>query len=236
MRNKKVVNTQVLSRFIVIAITLFVSLSINAKQTENFRNLRYCEVVVGHGFKASVYNSVGLNSCPENLWKNLNEKKLKKQTNASFIYLNGPRYFTFDKVVNTSFYDQNIKTFGGIQMRVGGIVKITLKDIIRGFRPYKKHHVARKSTWVYSAGKPIYELISPTKQVYVMQSFSTEVVKLNEESLPKLGSMIKLPKGWKFKTGVLDKEAKLVTMNNKAVVVQDSLKNTYQLASHDFLG
>ena len=186
MRNKKVVNTQVLSRFIVIAITLFVSLSINAKQTENFRNLRYCEVVVGHGFKASVYNSVGLNSCPENLWKNLNEKKLKKQTNASFIY--------------------------------------------------KKHHVARKSTWVYSAGKPIYELISPTKQVYVMQSFSTEVVKLNEESLPKLGSMIKLPKGWKFKTGVLDKEAKLVTMNNKAVVVQDSLKNTYQLASHDFLG
>lgn len=229
-------NSGLLQRiFFIIVMVLIIASFAEAKSMDNFRNKRYCEVVVGHGLSAYVYNSVGLNSCPEDLWTKLNVKKIKKQADSSFIYLNGPRYFTMDKVINTKLYDDTIKDFGGIEMRVGGVVKISIRDLLKGFRPYREHHVTRKTTWIYEAGKPVYELISPSKQVFVMQSYSVEVVKLTPESLMSLRSMLKLPKGWQFKSGIIKKDTSLETLNSKAVVVQDSLKNTYQLASHDFL-
>jgi hypothetical protein len=224
-----------LQRSLFILLILSISSLTFAKDASNFRNMRYCELVVAKGMSAAVYTTAKLNNCPQNLWDRINIKKIKKQTGSNFIYLNGPRYFVIDGVTNTSLINDDIKSFGGIQMREAGIVKLTLKDLVRGFVPYKRHHVARKSTWIYKSGRPIFELISPSKQVYVMQSYSDEVIKQSEPSLAKLGAKLKLPKGWSFKTGILKKDTNLVTINNQAIVIQDNLKNTYQLATRDFL-
>lgn len=219
---------------IIFLLVSFPFLS-SAKNSDDLRNKRYCEIVVGHGLSALVYSSIGLNNCPEDLWMKIDKKKIKKDIGKQFIYLNGPRYFAMDSSINNDGSNNSIKSFGGIQMREVGVVKLTFKDLLKGFRPYVEHAVSRKTIWVYKKGRPVFELISPNKKVFVMQSYSMEMATLLEGNLPKLGASLRIPNGWKFKTGILKKDMSLESINNKAIVTQDNLKNTYQLATSDFL-
>lgn len=67
----------------------------------NLRNVRYCEIFVAkrHGLSAtaSVYNTLGLNDCPEAKWSALSAAKLKNELHVTMVVLNGPRYFTMDR-------------------------------------------------------------------------------------------------------------------------------------------
>src|SRR5262249_8069424 len=45
--------------------------------------------------------------------------------------------------------------------------------------------------------------------------------------LPKLGTKLKLPPGWKFRTKVLDQDLGVSAINGVARVVQDDLEGTY---------
>lgn len=119
-------------------------------------------------------------------------------------------------------------------MREAGILHLSLMDLFKN-KPYQSHVVHRKTTWVYQADKPVFELIDPNGQVFVMQSYSVQKYPQTMNTLTQLGAKLQLPKGWKFKTGVLNKPETIEAVNNKAVVVQDNFLNTYQKASHDFL-
>lgn len=202
----------------------------------NMRGMRYCEVIFSHGLSGYVYNTINLNNCPAQVWNKITTSVIKKETGSHFVYLNGPRYFVMDGARNTEFVGTDQKSFGGLQMRMAGILHLKLLDLIKGSAPYREHKVDRKTTWVYQAGKPVYELIDPQGQVFVMQSYSDEVVKQPEASLSGLATRLTLPSGWHFRTGILTKEHELVAVNTQAVVVLDNFKNTYQLASSDFLG
>ena len=68
-----------------------------------------------------------------------------------------------------------------------------------------------------------------------MHSFTLSSAIRSERDLVNLEQYLKLPKGWEFKTGILTKVDELVTIQKKAIVIQDNMKNTYQLAGHDFL-
>ncbi len=221
----------------VLGLSLFISsFSYAGIEDNNYRHSRYCEVIVGKGLQASVYTTFQLNNCPQSLWNSLNVKKIKYQNKATFIYLNGPRYFIIDKYkFQKTVPIGDVKYFGGIKMHKVADVKIGLKDIVKGFRPFVEHSVYRQTTWIYKAGKPVYEIISPDNKVYVMQSYSDEVIKQNDASLAKLGRTLILPRGWRYKTGILKKDESLITQNNIAIVTQDNFKNTYQLADRDFL-
>lgn len=221
-------------RLLALFAMLLLTINIWAASANNLRNLRYCEVIVGHGLTADVYNSANFSNCPQNLWDKISVAQLKKQNKSSFIYLNGPRYFILDGA-DVSNLSNDVRTFGNIKMRKGGVVKISVSDLLKGFRAYKLHNVYRSTVWTYDAGKPVFELVSPAKQVYVMQSYSNEIIKQSEQSLPNLGGKLKLPPGWTYKTGILKRAGKVTAKNNKAVVVQDDFKNTYQLADHDLL-
>jgi len=221
----------------VVSISVLMSCYSFANNEDGLRHSRYCEVVIGKGLRASVYTTFKLNDCPQNLWGKLDAKLIKKQNKATFVYFNGPRHFLFDSFTYHKLEaTMEHKNFGGMQMQKAATVKISLRDIIKGFRPYIEHQVYRNTVWKFKSGKPIYELISPKNKVYIMQSYSDELVKQNEASLKNLGSNLQLPRGWKFKTGILQKDENLVTKNNIAVVTQDSFKNTYQLSDKDFLG
>lgn len=207
-----------------------------AAQSMGMRGGRYCEIIIGKKLTTYlVYNTWGLNDCPENQWKTLSVSQLKKETGSSFIHLNGPRYWVFDGLKNTHLINPDVKTFNGITMREAGVLYISLSDLFSFEHPYQKHKVQRQTTWIYQAGKPVYELIDSQSNVFVMQSYSAQKMTQNENSLSQLGAKLNLPKGWKFKTGILKKEETIQAINQLAIVVQDDFLNTYQQSTHDFL-
>ncbi|WED44238.1 hypothetical protein [Legionella cardiaca] len=207
-----------------------------AGQISGLRDSRYCEILLGENkFNIAVYNTIGLNDCPEEIWKKISVDSVKRETGVSFAKLNGPRYWMIDGMTNSKLVNPEQKTICGLDMRKAGILKLDLMDILTSAKPYKEHQVDRQTTWVYKAGKPIYELINPQGQVFVMQSYSIEKKPQSATTLEKLGSELSLPKGWRFRAGILKKDTDLNAINNKATVVQDNYLNTYQLATHDFL-
>jgi hypothetical protein len=207
-----------------------------AADVNNLRGQRYGEVLLGTGGLVAprefdVYNTIGLNDCPQELWSKLDPEKIKVETGAKMVRLNGPRYWVIDGMTNSSLISKEKREFGGIAMRQAGTVKLSLKDELSMGRPYSIHEVARDTTWVFDAGKPVYQLIDPDGSVYFMQSFSVQKQKQDPSTLSKLDGQLKLPNGWKFRTLVLSKDFEVKAINGIAYVVQDDLDNTYQKSS-----
>ena len=203
---------------------------------DNLRGLRYCEIILAKTrLTFSVYSTIGLNDCPNASWEKITTASIKHETGSYFAHLNGPRFFLMNGVRNTTFVDRNIIRLGGLEMREAGVLHLSLIDLARGAVPYREHAVDRQTTWVYKAGYPVYELLGPQGQVFVMQSYSIEKRPLTEKQLGGLGEVLTLPHGWHFRTGALKNDRYLTGIDHKAVVIQDNLQNTYQLATTDFL-
>ena len=65
-----------------------------------------------------------------------------------------------------------------------------------------------------------------------MQSWSQQVdPTLTSAQLPRLGSMLHLPAGWRYRTVVLHRPLAIDTVTHAAVVLQDDLQNSYSLAT-----
>ena len=220
---------------ILLSITSFSS---HAAEKMTIRGDRYCEIVFTESITTyKVYNTFGLNDCPAAIWNNINVNQVKKDAGSSFVHLNGPRYWVIDGYKHSSLINATPKTLGGLAMRETGILHLSAYDLLRAKSGshYQQWKVERHSTWIYEAGKPIYELIDPEGNVYVMQSYSTQKYPQTKESLTSLVSRLTLPTGWQFKTGDIKNREALHTIDNVAIVVQDDYLNTYQKATHDFL-
>jgi haloalkane dehalogenase len=195
----------------------------------NLRNVRYCEILVanrhGRSAIASVYNTLGLNDCPETKWAALKADKLKTGLHATTVVLNGPRYFTMGR--NALAHPGNVETFDGLDARLLAQIEIKKKQ---DRTPYTENTVDRQNRYVYNRGKNAYELRAPGGRVYLMQSHSREIDKtLNEEGLLSLQDRLKLPNGWEYRAGKLEQDLVLRNANGKARVVQDELRNSHQL-------
>jgi hypothetical protein len=69
-----------------------------------------------------------------------------------------------------------------------------------------------------------------------MQSYSVhKKTQQTLTSLSTLGTQLQLPKGWTYKTGTIQKELRVPTENNTAIVLQDDIENTYQRIERDVL-
>lgn len=206
------------------------------EKDDGVRGARYCEVIISESkLQFAVFNTMGLNDCPDSLWKKLSVSDIKKSTHSFFVYLNGPRHFVIDGFKNTQLVSLKEVQFGKLNMREAGVVRLSLWDIVMGKKPYREHRVDRKTTWIYKAHRPVYELIDPKGHVFVMQSYSLEKKALTQEDLSQLHNQLTLPAGWSYKTGVLQQDRYLKAIKDQAIVVQDNLLNTYQLAAYDFL-
>ncbi|MFZ4715259.1 MAG: hypothetical protein ACOYL6_16170 [Bacteriovoracaceae bacterium] len=180
------------------------------------------------GLKLDVYNSIGLNLCPEEMWNKLSVHKIKKEFKKSFVKLNGPRYWTMD-AMESSLLDTNIIKFGELGMRKAGIVSVPFFEILGNRKPYKERKVNRKSIWIFYPNEMIYLLEDPTGKKYIMQSYSTEKKPLTINELSHLNSLLKLPKGWAFRPLRLEEELRIPIPENMATVIQDEFYNTYTL-------
>ena len=204
-----------------------------ATEITNLRDSRYCEILIGNGsvlkkIKLDVYNSIGLNDCPGEIWSTLSVMKIKDEFKTRFVKLNGPRFWVMDSM-EASLINTDIVNFDGIEMRKAGILNITFKDIFGKRHPYKERHVNRNSVWKFNKNKYIFELISPENKVYVMQSYTTEVLPLTIKDLVALSEKLKLPKGWKYQATLLKEPLIVPIPNHKATVIQDDLHNSYTL-------
>ena len=167
-----------------------------------------------------------MNDCPAEKWASLDTAKLKKEWNVAAIVLNGPRYFIMDR--NAIENPGKVESFDGLDARLLAELEIKIHSSKR--QPYTENGVQRQNRYVYDRGKNVYELLSPEGKVYVMQSYSQEVDKqLNEAALVNLADRLKLPHAWKYRTRTLDEDLVIQNVGGKAYVIQDELKNTYQL-------
>ncbi|MEY2681134.1 MAG: hypothetical protein RL661_1365 [Pseudomonadota bacterium] len=198
---------------------------------DQLRNTRYCEMLVVSGgplsLTASVYNTLGLNDCPEDAWRALDAKALARQYDARKVILNGPRHFLMDQasLVNPGKTDR----FGKLEARLLAEVELSplmlLKE--RG-EPYEEKQVKRSTRYLFRQGWPIHQLITADGRRYVMQSYSQQVdAQLNMASLDHLGTRLKLPHGWSYQT-LMPTQDLILETNGTATVLQDDLLNTYQ--------
>jgi hypothetical protein len=203
------------------------------KSVSNLRNQRYCEVIYGKrdflNVEVKVFNTQGFNLCPEAQWKTLTKEAIEKTSGASFVLLNGPRYWTMDEIQAAGSTVNSVKeSFGGIEMNLRATVKVSLLKQLLGSKQFSPNEIIRTTKFIYKAGTPIYELTSPTGEVYVMQSYSQiNNPNLAMSDLPELSKQLKLPTGWTYTTRVLDQELSLIA-NGIAYVLQDNLSNSYQ--------
>ena len=203
------------------------------KAVANLRNQRYCEVLYGKRhflrLEVKVFNTQGLNLCPENQWKALTKESIEQAYGASFVVLNGPRYWMMDEIKAAGpTVNQTKASFGGIEMNLRATVELGLIQQLFGSKFFSPNEIIRTTAFVYRAGSPIYELTSPKGEVYVMQSYSQIVnPNLTMGDLPDLAKQLKLPTGWSYQSRVLEQELSLVA-NGIAYVLQDNLSNSYQ--------
>lgn len=197
---------------------------------------RYCEVILVNveagQATLSVYNTVGFNLCPEALWSALDAAKIKAEHKVFAVILNGPRRWTVDRAKGGSSVTGEVVDFGGLKMRKAAELKFPLADLLKlqtSGQSYAQVTVLRDNSWIFNSGRQVYELADPKGAVYIMQSYSLQVdSKLACKDLPSLAARLKLPKGWSFGARTLTAQFTL-TATGKATVVQDDLKNTYQL-------
>ena len=220
----------------VVAIAAAVALSAPAgaaaqPSTMSFHDARYCEFLVLTGdvpnAKVTVYNTIGLNECPQALWDSIDAGELAQELGAKAVIKNGPRNFLMDSATGNP---GPVRDFDGLEMRKVATIAIHSNEELVS-RVYSERTITRHNTWTWNAGRRVYELLAPNGSTYVMQSYSQiEDPDLSIGQLRKLGKRLELPEGWQYRSRVL-KDDLVLKARGSATIVQDDLTNTYQLVS-----
>jgi hypothetical protein len=221
-------------RFMIAIYFVLAALASSATaegEVTGVRDRRYCEIFVvrrtGLKLEADVYNTLGLNDCPQAQWAAIDPAKLKNERDAFTIVMNGPRHFVMDRIV-IERQAQSPAGFQGLTMNLVAVLHFPWRDLVHR-TPYTELKVSRRTRFTFDAGEPVYELISPSGDVYVMQSYS-EIVDPSQRmaDLQNLGSRLKLPAGWTFRTRILSAPLTVIA-TGEARIVQDDFENTYQV-------
>jgi len=205
----------------------------------NLRDGRYGEAipvtVVGDTQTSWIYNTICLNNCPEDQWNQLTDEEIKidylaKDPNTVAGVKNGPRYWIMDQLEGLGSSIPGLKYyFGGIEMELRGQIVTPVGQII-GDQPWVIRTVNRETIYTYEAGKPVFELITPQNQVFIMQSYSQqkEPITYNELPLLERKGLLQLPENWTYRTRV-PKEDLVLVSPGQTNIVSDNLANTYQI-------
>jgi len=191
---------------------------------------RYGEVLLvrmtSTGPAATVYNTFPLNDCPAELWDALDAEAIARDSGAVAALLNGPRYWLMSSITKDSPGPQPTKSFGGIEM----IEQATVQMASVNPEPYSVNLVDRRAVFTFDAGRPVFELIDPRGQRWVMQTYSQVSDKnLSLDDLPGLAVRLQLPEGWRYETRTLTSPLTVDTTERDAHVLQDDLTNSYSL-------
>lgn len=197
----------------------------------DLRGARYCETLLGkisgELLQIAVYNTIGLNDCPADLWAKQDVAALKAETMVDIVVLNGPRHWLVSSLAGSKLLDETPRTLGGIAMRKAGAIEFPVASLMEMQKPYVLRTIQRDSVATFRAGKTVFELVDPESHVYTMQSYSLQKEPQTEASLASLGGKLAMPTGWSFRTRTLTVDLVARAMDGKATVTTDELSNTY---------
>ena len=207
---------------------------------ENLMGSRYTEILLVFGnaltsnFMAGVYNTVGLNganpagggdSSPAVILDKIDMKKVKEDNGALSTVKNGARLWTVDHIGVKAGKERD---FQGLKAR--WVMWFPIPDEIREGKDlsYQVMHAKRDTSMSINKGSRAYILDDPQGNSWVMKSASL-IKDPNQkfEDLKDLGSRLKLPPGWKFRSPILEQDLVFMTDNGKTQITQDELGNTY---------
>jgi hypothetical protein len=178
----------------------------------NSRDMRFCEILVVKVRGIEVYNTTGVSDCPAQLWNALDPRKIRRQFHAVKVEKNGPHFWMMDSQT-VSFGAK--ASFGGIDARwVARLPLLTALEAATGSKPYKVFTPKKTQRMVYAKGKPVYELVDPDGNVYVLQAHEE---KFPIDTLARLGEKLKLPSGWKFRTRDLSEDLVLDLKSDQTI-------------------
>jgi hypothetical protein len=204
---------------------------------ENLRDVRYGELLfVQHtpeGFRADVWNTMGFNDCPDELFGPLDAPTLAAQYGALLCFKNGPRYWAFDALEVNIPTDAVTREFEGLTMR--RIASLDLGPDVPIPGPFQARAVSRDNVWEFAAGRPRYFLRDAEGMRYVLQAYALFVdPTLTMASLPGLGERLDLPTGWTFEAEASPSTTLRVETGDENIgwVMQDPLGNSYQMLNH----
>ena len=201
---------------------------------------RYTEILLVFGnvltgeYTAGVYNTVGLNganpagggdSSPAVILDKIDMKKVKEDNGALSTVKNGPRLWTVDYVGVKVGKERD---FQGLKAR--WVMWFPIPDEIREGKDlsYAVMHAKRDTSMGIRKGSRAYILDDPQGTSWVMKSASL-IKHPNQkfEDLKDLGSRLKLPPGWKFRSPILEQDLVFMTDNGNTQITQDEIGNTY---------
>ena len=201
-------------------------------------NFRYCEIIMtvtdeSGNEVTEVWGTPGVDPCSDEAWYAIDPATIQAENDATFVDMNGPRYFVVDGTVDTgdgtgtgaaSGGETTPRQFGDVTMMLLATTEATEES-----SAYVPDLVERTTTWTFEAGTEVYELTDPDGNVYTMQSYSLiEDRTITFEDLPTLGDRLDLPDGWSYSSRVLDEPLQVALSQDGAVVVTDDLRNSYQ--------
>lgn len=203
-------------------------------RVEGLRGLRYCEVllasIVEARLHAQVWNTIGLNDCPQEQWDALDMDQIKADHAGVVAALrNGPRYWLSNSIERQAPTEPTPhETFGALEMQLGATVDIG--PIPPNLAPYAERHVDRETAFEFDAGVEVYEILTADGRTFIMQSYSQQTdPALTEAGLADIAPRLALPEGWTYGARTLDDALRVETKGTGATVFQDALSNTYQL-------
>ena len=201
---------------------------------------RYTEILLVFGdavtkkFMAGVYNTTGLNganpagggdSSPAAILDKIDMKKVKEDNGSLSTVKNGPRLWTIDYLGVKVGKERD---FQGLKAR--WVMWFPIPDAIREGKnmSYVIMDANRDTSMGIKKGSRAYILDDPQGNSWVMKSASLIVDPSQKfEDLKDLGSRLKLPSGWKFRSPILEQDLVFMTDNGKTHITQDDLGNTY---------
>lgn len=206
------------------------------------RDYPYCELIpdtVADGvITEHVFNTLGFNTCPKDIWSTITEQNVIDAYNAAYgstglatsATLNGRRHWVMDTIKSNggNSSSPDTLTVNGMELGKKAILTVPAGQATIGTNAYEVSTVQRSTTYVFKKGRKVYELVDPDKNVYVMQSYTDAIAPLTLKKLNFIGKYNQLPKGWKYRVRTLDQDLNL-TANGATQIVNDYFRNTYQI-------
>lgn len=177
---------------------------------------------------ADVYNTIGLNRCPQEAWDALDVDAIAAEHGVLLALRNGPRHWLLDEIVSLAPPPtRSFARFGDIDMTL--VASLDLGTELPAGEKYVLRSIGRQTIFRFEAGREVHQLRDPDGWTYVMQAYCLAVdPTLTIDALAGVGERLDLPEGWTFSTRVLDERLDMLSTDGIATVVQDDLENTYQ--------
>ena len=191
---------------------------------DHTRGLRYAELFFVGPEWITVYNSMGLSEAPAELWEALDAEATAKRFGQQAVIKNGPHWWASDELTLRFGVDQI--EVGGIGFRFAARLPASLAKSGKLQPPfYTVVEAEKEGSLSYASGEPVYELVSPDGDEFVMQSMNVE-----PGELESLGERLSPTEGWQFRIRPLEEDL-TVSLDGKVRTVMDDLRNVYNGAA-----